>query len=73
MKTQDLIHYLAPYLSECQDTTECKRVEMCLIWGIEPMHHIAIYDMVFDAKHGLYSAYGLICAVHDYLKARNYF
>ena len=73
MEKKDLIHYLAPFLCECQETVECKRVEMCLIWGIEPLHHLAIYDMVFDARRGLDSAYDLVCRVHDYLKARNYF
>lgn len=71
---ENLIHELAPYLEACQDTTEAKRVEMCLIWGIEPRHHGAIYDYVECRKHGLYTSdHAIICRIHDYLKTRNYF
>lgn len=70
---KDLISVLAPYLCECKDTVEAKRVEMSLIWGIEPQHQPVIIDMAYDAKRGQYTAYGLICAVHDWLKMHMYF
>lgn len=70
---EELIKALAPFLSECEETVEAKRVEMCLVWSIPNHEQSYIWNAIDDAKRGQYSAYGLICYLHDYLKARNYF